>query len=483
MKSLSALLIVDPQNDFLSQGGAFAKRHLEPRQLCDAIDWLVQAARQQQRNVVWITSNYGEVIGTPEELQYKTHIGKPCCVKNTWGSEIVPALQDAFAQRTEDELSIVKYWYDAFVGVASQNENRTDLHQWLQAQQITKLSICGVSTDICVFYTAKSALRLGYQVEILAEATAASTPGKHLLAIRELEKLGATSKHWGELLSERNPVRLSGIAGDSSLDCAALSACIDENTFQTLHDEVAWHHMIHRGSAVPRLIALQGTKEPDGVEPLYRHPADEQPPITSWTPTIDLIRQEVERRIGHPLNHCLIQLYRNGRDFIGEHADKTLDVMRPSFIVNVSLGATRSMIFRSKTEKGAVPQKLPLPHGSLFMLNLDSNQKFYHGIKQLGSDGTDEPRISLTLRYIGTCYDPQNGAVWGIGAPSKTRAEANARIEWIDSLSSEERLAKEKAEADRMLRLFREENINDSFDANDYQPGFDILDFQGFVDR
>jgi hypothetical protein len=240
--------------------------------------------------------------------------------------------------------------------------------------------------------------------------------------------------------------------------------------------------MIHRGSAVPRLIALQGTKSPDGVEPLYRHPADAQPPLTHWTPTIDSIRQEVERRIGHPLNHCLIQLYRNGRDFIGEHADKTLDVMRPSVIVNVSLGAMRSMIFRSKTAKGSIPQKLPLPHGSLFMLNLDSNQKFYHGIKQLGSDSTDAPRISLTLRYIGTYYDPRNGAVWGIGTPSKTRAEANARVEWIKSLSAEERLTKDREEVDRLLRLFREENINDSFDANSYQPGFDILDFQGVLD-
>jgi nicotinamidase-related amidase/alkylated DNA repair dioxygenase AlkB len=475
MKSLSALLIVDPQNDFLTQGGAFAKQHIEPRQLCDAIEWLVQAARQQQRNVVWITSDYGEVIGKLEELQGTTHVGKPCCVKDTWGSQIVPALQAAFAQRTEDETAIVKHWYDAF--------DCTPLHQWLQEQQITKLSICGVETNLCVLHTARSALRLGYQVEILDEATAASTPGKHLVAIRALEKLGVTTRNWGELLSDGNPVRLSGIAGNSSLDCAALSACIDENTFQTLYDEVAWSQMIHRGSAVPRLIALQGTKASDGVEPLYRHPADEQPPLTHWTPTIDSIRQEVERRIGHLLNHCLIQLYRNGRDFIGEHADKTLDVMRPSFIVNVSLGATRSMLFRSKTAKGAVPQKLPLPHGSLFMLNLDSNQKFYHGIKQLGSDGTDSPRISLTLRYIGTYYDPNNGAVWGIGAPSKTRTEANARVEWINALAPEEKLAKETAEADRMLRLFREENINDSFDANDYQPGFDILDFQGFVDR
>jgi nicotinamidase-related amidase/alkylated DNA repair dioxygenase AlkB len=475
MKPLSALLLVDLQNDFLTRGGAFSKRHIEPQQLCDAIDWLVHAARQQQRQVVWITSHYGEAIGSTDELQCKTHIGKPCCVKDTWGSEIVSSLQNTFAARTNDEIHIIKHWYDAF--------NRTELHQWLQGQQITKLAICGVTTNVCVSHTAKSALQLGYQVEILDKATSASTPGKHLVAIRELEKLGATSRHWGELLSEGKPIRLTNIAGDSTLDCAALSACIDEHTFQILHDEVAWAKMIHRGNPVPRLIALQGTKEADGVEPLYRHPADAQPPLTHWTPTIDLIRQEVERRIGHPLNHCLIQLYRNGRDFIGEHADKTLDVMRPSFIVNVSLGVTRSMTFRSKNKQGSTPQKLPLPHGSLFMLNLNSNQKFYHGIEQLGSDGTDEPRISLTLRYIGTYYDPNNGAVWGIGAPSKTRAEANARVEWIGSLSDGERFAKEKAEADTMLRLFREENINDSFDADAYQPGFDILDFQGFVDR
>jgi nicotinamidase-related amidase/alkylated DNA repair dioxygenase AlkB len=475
MKPLCALLLVDLQNDFLTQGGAFSKRHIEPQQLCDAVGWLVQAARQQHRHVVWIASHYGEATGTPAELQGNTHLGKPCCVKDDWGSQIVPALQSAFTQQTDDETYIIKHWYDAF--------EQTTLHQWLQAKQITKLAICGVATNVCVLHTAKSAMRLGYQVEILEEATAASTPGKHLLAIRELEKLGATTRHWGELLSDSNPVRLTHIAGDSILNCASLSACIGDNTFEKLHYEVAWNSMIHRGSAVPRLIALQGTKEPDGVEPLYRHPADEQPPLTHWTPTVDSIRQEVERRIGHPLNHCLIQLYRNGRDFIGEHADKTLDVMRPSFIVNVSLGATRSMIFRSKHEKGSVPQKLPLPHGSLFMLNLKSNQKFYHGIKQLGSDGTDEPRISLTLRYIGTYYDPNNGAVWGIGAPSKTRAEANARVEWIRSLAPTERLAKETAEADKMLGLFREENINDCFDANSYQPGFDILDFQGVVDR
>jgi nicotinamidase-related amidase/alkylated DNA repair dioxygenase AlkB len=473
MKSLSTLLIINAQNDFLSVGGAFSKHHIEPQQLCDAIGWLVRAARQQQRSIVWITSQYGETTRTPEELNGKTHLGKPCCEKGTWGSELLPALQDLFAEKTDDELHIVKHGYDAFY--------QTTLHQWLQQQGITKLSLCGVTTNVGVFDTAKTAIELGYQVEILEEATAASTSGKHLLAMRELDKIGVRARNWVELLSESDPVRLTGIAGDSGLDCAALSSCIDERTFETLYDEITWNKMSHRGSFVPRLIALQGTKELDGVEPLYRHPADEQPPLMQWTPAVDTIRQEVERRIGHPLNHCLIQLYRNGRDWIGEHADKTLDVMRPSFIVNVSIGTIRTMAFKPKNNQLATTQKLPLPHGSLFMLSLNTNRAFYHEIKRLGTDGTDKPRISLTLRYIGTYYDPQTGAVWGIGAPSKTRAEAIDRVNWLKTLSPEQHLSQAKAEADRMVMLFRQENIDENFDAASYQPGFDILNFRGLL--
>ncbi|VEP17787.1 Nicotinamidase-like amidase [Hyella patelloides LEGE 07179] len=473
MKSLSALLIIDVQNDFLTPGGAFTKRHIEPQQLGDAIAWLVQAARQQQRHIVWVTSHYGENLEAPEKLKGKTHLGKPCCVRDSWGSEIVADLQEIFAKKNDNEIHIIKHWYDAFC--------QTNLHQWLQENNITKLSLCGVTTNVCIFHTAQTALQLGYQVEILEEATSASTHGKHLVALRSLLKLGVGSKHWGELLSEGNPVRLTNIAGDSVLHCASLSSCINKHTFETLEREISWNQMSHRGSAVPRLIALQGTKEVDGVEPLYRHPADEQPPLMNWTPTVDLIRQEVEQKIGHPLNHCLIQLYRNGRDWIGEHADKTLDVRQSSFIVNVSLGVTRTMVFRTKSDRRSDVQKLPLPHGSLFMLSLKSNRAFYHGIKKLGLQGTDEPRISLTLRYIGTYYDPHNGAVWGIGAPSKTRAEANARANWIETLSPEERFAKEKEEAERMVKLFREENIDNSFDVTSYQPGFDILNFRGLL--
>ncbi len=39
----TALLIIDMQNDFLAEGGAFSKRHSDPRQLAQTVAWLARA--------------------------------------------------------------------------------------------------------------------------------------------------------------------------------------------------------------------------------------------------------------------------------------------------------------------------------------------------------------------------------------------------------------------------------------------------------
>ncbi len=86
--------------------------------------------------------------------------------------------------------------------------------------------------------------------------------------------------------------------------------------------------MNHKGSQVPRLISIQGDIGEDGEQPLYRHPADEQPELVSWTHMAHLCRDLVSDCLGQqPLNHALIQKYRSGRDNIGEHSDKTLDIL------------------------------------------------------------------------------------------------------------------------------------------------------------
>jgi alkylated DNA repair dioxygenase AlkB len=276
---------------------------------------------------------------------------------------------------------------------------------------------------------------------------------------------------------------LHGIAeGDTHLRCDALGGAVDLATvYGAVEREVAWREMYHRGGLVPRLVAVQGSLGGDGDEPLYRHPVDGQPPMRAWTPAVDALRRAAEGVVGHPLNHGLLQLYRSGRDWISEHADKTLDVARPSSIVNVSLGRVRTMVLRPKVGRaadGSSSCKVPLPHGSVFVLGLETNRRWYHAIKQQGTSADDGPRISLTFRHIGTWLDPATGAVWGVGAPSASREEAAARARARAALDPAERARVERDEAERMLRLFREENVDPDFDADAYRPGFEVIDLR-----
>jgi hypothetical protein len=136
--------------------------------------------------------------------------------------------------------------------------------------------------------------------------------------------------------------------------------------------------------------------------PIYRHPADESPPLNPWTPTVLLVKEHVERVVQHPVNHVLIQLYRSGADYISEHSDKTIDVVRGSSIVNVSFGAQRTMTLKMKRDGGRRPdtvddteadgdagrqhlvgrpsQKIPLPHNSIFIMGLETNRKVNYTI-------------------------------------------------------------------------------------------------------
>ena len=111
-------------------------------------------------------------------------------------------------------------------------------------------------------------------------------------------------------------------AGDSKLILKVLKKPLREEAFALLKEEVDWQTMHHRGGKVPRLVAVQGEIEADGGVPVYRHPADESPPLLDFSPTVQRIRRQVERAVGQPLNHALIQLYRDGDDNISEHSDK-----------------------------------------------------------------------------------------------------------------------------------------------------------------
>ena len=172
--------------------------------------------------------------------------------------------------------------------------------------------------------------------------------------------------------------------GDTTLIKDFLPESIAVDAFEKLKEEVQWQTMHHHGEhtpvvrfpvsssnaggEVPRRVAVQGEIIEDGwlvyslddlfVDqsfyrfPVYRHPADTSPPLRPWTPTLEEIRGHVEKTLGHPVNHALIQLYRNSEDYISEHSDKTIDVVRGSNIVcHLPNACTRPSLMNSIGER------------------------------------------------------------------------------------------------------------------------------------
>ncbi|KAL9054877.1 MAG: hypothetical protein Q9162_003910 [Coniocarpon cinnabarinum] len=278
-------------------------------------------------------------------------------------------------------------------------------------------------------------------------------------------------------------------------DSRIIHDCLDDigprdrfKLFETLKAEIDWQTMSHRSGEVPRLVCAQGTYQSDGSFPIYRHPADEVPKLLPWSPTVDAIRSRVQTLVSHEMNHCLVQLYRSGHDFISEHSDKTLDIAHGSSIVNVSLGAQRMMRLRTKRDARSASangdatqvyerktQLVQMPHGSMFILGLRSNAVWLHGInpdkrpdleRSEAESEFDGQRISLTFRNIATFLDAAQSKIWGQGATSKSQAHAKN----VQRASEDE--------IEKLVIAFGTENHSSYFDWEQvYGAGFDVVNF------
>jgi nicotinamidase-related amidase len=96
--------------------------------------------------------------------------------------------------------------------------------------------------------------------------------------------------------------------GDTTIIHDLLDAEVAKGIFESVRDEVRWQKMSHQGGDVPRLVSVQGEMGEDGSIPIYRHPADESPPLLQFSPNVSQIRKRVEEKLGHPVNHVLIQV-------------------------------------------------------------------------------------------------------------------------------------------------------------------------------
>ena len=114
------------------------------------------------------------------------------------------------------------------------------------------------------------------------------------------------------------------------------------------------------------------------------------------TPLLDDIRSRCEGVSGARFNSVLVNLYRDGNDGVGWHADNEAVNGREPTIASVSLGATRRFDLRHRESKETV--KVDLQSGSLLVMSGLSQHCWVHQVaktKQIVG-----PRINLTFRRV-----------------------------------------------------------------------------------
>ena len=162
--------------------------------------------------------------------------------------------------------------------------------------------------------------------------------------------------------------------------------------FDTLLTELPWteRSINARGKQVlqPRLITWAGQLpylySGQVLEPLPMHPL------------LDQLSQRLQTQFDLPFNHVVANLYRNGQDRVGFHADDEPELGYEPLIVSVSLGVTRRFVLRQKYRKRR--KSLALKHGSLLVMGGTCQHRWYHAIT--GDISITQPRINLTYRYL-----------------------------------------------------------------------------------
>ena len=74
-------------------------------------------------------------------------------------------------------------------------------------------------------------------------------------------------------------------------------------------------------------------------------------PAKTWSPSLAVIRDMVEKHSGVRYNFVLVNKYRNGNDKMGDHKDDEKELDKNTPIASLTLGAERDFIFKHQDRK------------------------------------------------------------------------------------------------------------------------------------
>jgi len=115
-----------------------------------------------------------------------------------------------------------------------------------------------------------------------------------------------------------------------------------------------------------------------------------------WLPVLLEIKSIVESMTNTQYNACLLNLYHNGNEAMGWHADNEAEIIPNSSIASLSLGAARKFSFKNKTTKET--NSLLLENGSLLEMKGSLQNHWLHSLPK--STKIIMTRINLTFRQM-----------------------------------------------------------------------------------
>ena len=165
----TALLVIDPVNDFLSEGGAgweLVKDTVEKNDVIGNLKCVIEGARGRGIPVLFGPMAYTEEDYASEQLQRKSGINRlmfetKMFLAGSWGADFHPDLQPQ-----EGETVLLPH--------KSCDVFETDLPDHLRRLGVTHLVIAGMTANLCCESTGRHAMEAGFDVTFLSDAIGAA---------------------------------------------------------------------------------------------------------------------------------------------------------------------------------------------------------------------------------------------------------------------------------------------------------------------
>jgi alkylated DNA repair dioxygenase AlkB len=167
-----------------------------------------------------------------------------------------------------------------------------------------------------------------------------------------------------------------------------------DDLFQSLMSQIEWRQdqltMYGKTFDIPRLQAWYGDQSTS-----YTYSGLRMQP-KPWFDDLHSLKVMCEESADTRFNSVLANLYRDGRDGVGRHADDEAELGDFPIIASLSFGAVRYLDFYHNQSREK--RRIALEHGSMLLMKGATQNNWQHAVAKTQSEVG--ARINLTFRYI-----------------------------------------------------------------------------------